>query len=553
MFYSTTPAHRRRTPTLLLVSLLVVLPSCLPALLKGSTESSTASCLGGNDFTIAYDGTCSYDGFVDAIQSQLNQLAEACSHDAATEIQHLSGVTNIQAIKEEIAELCKEALQYFPFEEIMDEGKQFDAEYYNGNTWLNNERETNDDNGIYTNVLKSDAHRINQVYHTKAQTTGIEWPEYIPNFEECKLRAAMCCFVQDRQANDNNGNCATPYDSGCTDADPADNTDICYVDMSRAPQSSRVSHGFAIFENGGEGYSHCHGLAWGHDPSEAEARYKANSLFYVSMYDHLYTRGYVSNVPGAPMCSCIEHMPVVSRSDCTEINAKESLEISYSAGTGELDVNILSVDIDFNACQGANNNNNDLSAYYQRLVNEGRASLEEKEIIDTMLVDDCTGPIEDFVESQWFTPKAGITITNFASSRRIYAQKNKNWENGVGAGFSGSIYNDNYWEFKQVSCGDMADVGEKCFYLQNANSQRRLYAQADKVGEDGVGADDGDTIYADQKWLFQKEDCGNEECYLIVNAYSGRRLYALSGYNWVNEFGAVDPSSPVQDTQKWIF
>eukprot|EP00640_Fibrocapsa_japonica_P000104 CAMPEP_0113939400 /NCGR_PEP_ID=MMETSP1339-20121228/5721_1 /TAXON_ID=94617 /ORGANISM="Fibrocapsa japonica" /LENGTH=543 /DNA_ID=CAMNT_0000942899 /DNA_START=75 /DNA_END=1706 /DNA_ORIENTATION=+ /assembly_acc=CAM_ASM_000762 len=537
-----------------LLFFLLVLPSCQPAFIRRTTtESSEASCLGGSDFTITYDGTCSYDGFVDAIQSQLNELADPCSHDAATEIQYLFGVSNIQAMKEHIAELCTGALQYFPFEEIMAEGKQFDTEYYNGNTWLNNERQTIDENGFYYHVLQSDAHRIKQVYHGKAQTTGIDWPEYIPNFEECKLRAAMCCFVQDRQANDNNGNCDTPYDSGCTDADPADNTDICFVDMSRAPQSSRVSHGFAIFENGGEDFSHCHGLAWGHDPSEAEARYKANSLFYVSMYDHLYTRGYVSNVPGAPMCSCIEHMPVVTRSDCTEIDAKESLEINYSASTGELGVNILSVEIDFNACQGENNQNNDLSAYYQRLVNEGRASQEEKEIIDSMLVHDCKDPIADFIESQWLAPKADIVITNFASSRRIFAQANKNGENGVGAGFSGTIYQDNYWQFKQVSCGDMADVGEKCFYLQNAKSQRRLYAQADKVGEDGVGADDGDTIYADQKWLFQKEDCGSEECYLIVNAYSGRRLYALPDFNWQAAFGAVDPSSPIEDTQKWIF
>eukprot|EP00640_Fibrocapsa_japonica_P001873 CAMPEP_0113933826 /NCGR_PEP_ID=MMETSP1339-20121228/1142_1 /TAXON_ID=94617 /ORGANISM="Fibrocapsa japonica" /LENGTH=450 /DNA_ID=CAMNT_0000935309 /DNA_START=401 /DNA_END=1753 /DNA_ORIENTATION=- /assembly_acc=CAM_ASM_000762 len=450
----------------------------------------------------------------------------------------------------------------------MDEGKQFDAEYYNGNTWLNNERETINKNGFPTNVLENDALLIKQVYNGKAQTTGIEWPQYIPNFEECKLRAAMCCFVQDRQAGDKNGNCDEPYDNECNDADPADNTDVCYVDMSRAPQSSRVSHGFAIFENGGEGYSHCHGLAWGHDPSEAEARYKANSLFYVSLYDHLYTRGYVSNVPGSPMCSCIEHMPVVTRSDCTEIDAKESVEINYSADTEELEVNILSVDIDFNACQGANNINNDLSAYYQRLVDEGRASHQEKAIIDTMLVHDCKDPIKDFMESQWFGPKTGtvvtdgITITNFASNRRIYAQINKNGENAVGATLSDTISEDNYWQFKQISCGDMADVGETCFYLQNAYSQRRLYAQADKVGEDGVGAYDGDTINANQKWFFKAEDCDSElelelefmqDCYMIVNAYSGRRLYALSGSNWTEEFGAVDPSSPVEDNQKWIF
>ena len=29
-------------------------------------------------------------------------------------------------------------------------------------------------------------------------------------------------------------------------------------------------------------------LAWGTDDMEADARYKGNNLFYVSMYDHMY-------------------------------------------------------------------------------------------------------------------------------------------------------------------------------------------------------------------------------------------------------------------------
>jgi len=47
----------------------------------------------------------------------------------------------------------------------------------------------------------------------------------------------MCCWTADRQANDNNGNCATPYDTNCVNADPGDNTDLCAVDMERAGHS----------------------------------------------------------------------------------------------------------------------------------------------------------------------------------------------------------------------------------------------------------------------------------------------------------------------------
>jgi hypothetical protein len=36
----------------------------------------------------------------------------------------------------------------------------------------------------------------------------------------CTTNAAMCCWPKDRQANDNNGNCATPYDENCVNKDP---------------------------------------------------------------------------------------------------------------------------------------------------------------------------------------------------------------------------------------------------------------------------------------------------------------------------------------------
>jgi regulation of enolase protein 1 (concanavalin A-like superfamily) len=83
------------------------------------------------------------------------------------------------------------------------------------------------------------------------------------------------------------------------------------------------------------------------------------------MYDHMYQRGYVKNIPGAPMCGCVEQMPTVSRSDCTQVDLTESVKIQYdgSAFVGKL----TRVHVDFNACQGINNRNNDLWAYMARL------------------------------------------------------------------------------------------------------------------------------------------------------------------------------------------
>jgi hypothetical protein len=65
-----------------------------------------------------------------------------------------------------------------------------------------------------------------------------------------------------------------------------------------------------------EGDIHCHGLAWSRDPNEASAIFKYNTFFYVSLYDHLYQRGYVENslggtrrTTGFPMCGCLDEMP----------------------------------------------------------------------------------------------------------------------------------------------------------------------------------------------------------------------------------------------------
>ena len=159
--------------------------------------------------------------------------------------------------------------------------------------------------------MKNDAADVDS-YYDHAQREPFVWPNELPQFnlDECKIKAAQCCWPQDRQANDNNGNCAKPYDTNCVDKDPGDNTDLCMVDLSYAPANNFVkSSGFSLFpgdNNNGEGAIHCHGFAWSNDDMDILARYKANNLFYVSMYDHMYQRGYVRNIPGAPMCGCLE-------------------------------------------------------------------------------------------------------------------------------------------------------------------------------------------------------------------------------------------------------
>merc|ERR1712226_22415 len=176
---------------------------------------------------------------------------------------------------------------------------------------------------------------------------------------------------------------------------------------SYAPENNFVkSSGYSFFpgdNNNGEGPIHCHGFAWGNDDMDVLARYKANNLFYVSMYDHMYQRGYVRNIAGAPMCGCVEKMPIASRSDCTQVNVQESYKFVKAAGDGFVG-EITRADVQFQACQGANNNNNDLEAYYQRLVNEGKVTTEQQNLFKKYIVgnNNCNSAIESLIQKKGF-------------------------------------------------------------------------------------------------------------------------------------------------------
>ena len=251
----------------------------------------------------------------------------------------------------------------------------------------------------------------------EAQTKVIDLPLYLDSFDPdqdgCDLNAAFCCWVQDRQANDNNGNCNTPYESQCIDRDPGDNTNFCYTDHSRSSTAHNVDGGFSVFGNvlngaeNIEGSVHCHGFAWAQDDTDISSVYKGNNLFFVSLYDHMYQRGYVRNAPGSAMCGCAENMAVVTRADCTEIAAAETFTFTYTAATAEFSGLLSKVrDLNFNACQGANGRNNDLEAYYRRLVNEGKQTQENLDALHEILVGTARG-------------QCNQAITNFMSTKGI--------------------------------------------------------------------------------------------------------------------------------------
>ena len=243
------------------------------------------SCLDNQDFNLSATA-CDYSSVVAALETKL--AGSGCSNGAALELQLLLDATDATETKAAIAALCTAAVDIMPFKDINLEGDLFDKEFFDGNKWLNDQRQTKDKYGVDINILQSDAYRIKETFDGPAKDRIISFPDHLPNFEACESTAVMCCWIQDRQAESpaKIGGCDVDYDVNCVNAEPVDNTDICYVDMSRSPQANHVAAGFAIFDGAGddEGASYCHGFAWSSDPSKAGSRYKGNALFHVSMY-----------------------------------------------------------------------------------------------------------------------------------------------------------------------------------------------------------------------------------------------------------------------------
>jgi regulation of enolase protein 1 (concanavalin A-like superfamily) len=100
----------------------------------------------------------------------------------------------------------------------------------------------------------------------------------------------------------------------------------------------------------------------------------------------------------------VEQMPTVSRSDCTEIVLTETIKITYDSFTNVFEGKIIDIDIDFNACKGINNRNNDLWAYMARLYYEGEVTKEQFGELGRIITDNgCEEAVEYQLSQQGLT------------------------------------------------------------------------------------------------------------------------------------------------------
>ena len=326
-------------------------------------------------------GKCDYTTILAAYEQQVFGVtgSNSCAEGTVTAEEEL--VNLLDKLNQNVDTLCKTMYDNVGgktnFFEAAGIGKdyKFEQAFYNGYSKWVEEVETTYERkeGDATSVLREDAASVNAFYQGDGSYTQVGLPP-LENFEECIANAVMCCWPKDRQAADNNGNCnRNTYSENCVDKDPADNTNLCSVDLEKGAFASGFNSADGIVQfpgdgDDGEGSIHCHGYAWANDEHDPTNRYKANNLFYVSMYDHMHQRGYVENIPGAPMCGCVEKMPTVTRSDCTQVDLTEDFTVTFDGAS--IEAKFTKVEVDFNACQGKGGRNNDLFAYTHRLFEE---------------------------------------------------------------------------------------------------------------------------------------------------------------------------------------
>jgi len=314
------------------------------------------------------------DIFKKAFNKKKKDTGLNCKGGFQREWKAFLGTVTFDAADQEVHDLCEAALANAAETlESMDwdlpSGINL-AEYFEGNGFLNKEtgnfqQEISDfiKKGGYNSFLSmSENPRENDHYTTTEESyqAGVAIKDlYDTHLEKkllnapsgfdatCESNTAMCCWHRDRQYFDNNGSCGF---KDCANENPGDNTDLCWTE-----------HDGKIFPYPGDGTEkdlHCHGLSWGND-SDINTRGKWNALFYVSMYDHLYQRGYVESVTNdakiageQPMCGCIEDMNPVARADCQQVNSSVDYKATVDSGTLVITPKTETFKMSFDACEG---------------------------------------------------------------------------------------------------------------------------------------------------------------------------------------------------------
>jgi hypothetical protein len=270
---------------------------------------------------------------------------------------------------------------------------QNDKNYFDGGTVLNygNQSKLSEQIGVVGG-------QIGRFLNTKAVNSRVAWPTYaavsasgfdatgyMPNFhlnQSCALRAAMCCFA---------GTLSPSYTI-------SKNADACVHDVSSSKTSAHVRRGSTRYDISGKD-AYCVGFSWSANTSSNSFKYKGNLLFASSLAQ-TFTLGYRGSLPSAPMCGCVEQMPIVTAADCVSVDTvvETGVNFVYTGNTATPLVAKLTTSVTYGSCGG---NMNNLKAHHATM-----STPAEQAALASRIVDTCDTTTSAFMNNQYLTAGA---------------------------------------------------------------------------------------------------------------------------------------------------
>jgi len=295
----------------------------------------------------------------------------------------ISNVNDISAIENELQSRCESALE--PAIDLVDtlgKGPQFLKNFIDGGTTWNDNYADLEGGGLYElttdGAVILSADKSGTVFGTPDGGTSEYYDRYFSNFyageEECQLGVIECCYTSSRKSATGKMNLE-------------DNAEMCAMDLTAAKKSNHIkARSFTYFDTQEGDDTYCSGFAYEKDSFDDKVKY--NTFFHMAMTTNLYNNGFVKNIPGAPLCGCVEQMPIIDNAACWK--AIEGYKMDTD---GNVSINVSWEDCGMN-----------LASYYETL--EGKSKVEKYLVKEKIVgINNCAAASESFMNDQMLVPK----------------------------------------------------------------------------------------------------------------------------------------------------
>ena len=431
---------------------------------------ANAACL-PDTIVSSFAGECNYDNFVASLSSGCTP-AELFPNMNSTEI-----VSHVTALCEydvpvqfvEILGSYQDDRRYFA-----GGGDLVDADPDHWHVTTGNLRRFEDNVGA--SAIIAFPEYAARVKYNQANGGGNNGYPANMNLEtSCDLRTIMCCFTADYDGFDGGDG----FDGDAT-------ADVCRHDLRDSPQSNHVSAGWAVFPGVENTPAHCVGFTWTDD----EFDLVGNMMYDVSLRNTL-TKGYRKGVPGAPMCGCVEHMPVVESSTCRTATRDGEITNVFSFRDG-----YVSAHNEASIAYGECKDGMDLSASYKS-KNPTTANAIDAHLVGT---GNCASDLSTYLMEEQF-------LVEDASHTRFVTPDASAWDQAIGMGTMflppqvDPVVADAHFRKQINACqatkGRMCIVRRVCHSCNSVDHRDMFYKRLSPLPPSGTNTTAGEVYFLD--------------------------------------------------------